>query len=509
MNNLNLFECGKLWGKIKISRIVALGLVVMLIAGAVPGRIGLWRVFGDYHYTSGEGYQYPALGLDAYYAPHKVVPMSGFTTTPMISAGGAHTLALRYDGTVWAWGSNGFYGLLGIDSFAGSYRTPQHVDTLSNIVAVSAGDIHSLALDSNGNVWAWGSNAHGRLGLGSAKDLYQAPQQITSLSDVVAIAAGRYHSLALDASGTVWAWGNNNRNQLGFRGIPNAPQHVTAVNNIVAISAGHEHSLALDNRGAVWIWGRSGEGTAWARDYIPRRATIHNNIIMTQSGGFHSLGIDSDRAVWAWGSNRAGQLGIGGGSNTNLPAQLVDNLRGIVAIAAGSEHTLALGYNGDVWAWGQALSGRLGIGSTSGIYNTPQLVESLSNIASISAGGAHSFAIAGNGYVWAWGWNGPDGLLGIGSTNPVYSTPRRVRGYDTWYLNLNPPPPPIIWGDVNRDGQVTAADVGLLRAYLAGFPVDICREAADVNNDGQITAADVGLIRAYLAGFPVTLGPER
>ena len=64
-------------------------------------------------------------------------------------------------------------------------------------------------------------------------------------------------------------------------------------------------------------------------------------------------------------------------------------------------------------------------------------------------------------------------------------------------------------GDVNRDWQVTAADVGLLRAYLAGFPVEICREAADVNNDGQITAADVGLLRAYLAGFPVRLGPER
>ena len=130
-------------------------------------------------------------------------------------------------------------------------------------------------------------------------------------------------------------------------------------------------------------------------------------------------------------------------------------------------------------------------------------------VAAVSAGDSHSLAICNNGYVWAWGWNGPDGLLGIGSTNPVYSTPRRVRGYDTWYLNLNPPPPPIVWGDVNRDGQVTAADVGLLRAYLAGFPVDICLVAADVTQDGQITAADVGLLRAYLAGFPVRLGPER
>ena len=136
-----------------------------------------------------------------------------------MAAGWYHSLALKADGTVWAWGYN-FYGQLGNDTNAGKSTpnpTPQQVLGLPAIIAIAAGESHSLALAADGTVWGWGWNYYGQLGTGTnnLNNSPNPPTQISGLSNVTAISAGGYHSLAMTSNGTVWAWGYNFYGQLG------------------------------------------------------------------------------------------------------------------------------------------------------------------------------------------------------------------------------------------------------------------------------------------------------
>jgi len=178
---------------------------------------------------------------------------------PPLAAGGTHSLALRADGTVWAWGWND-QGQLG-DGTDTDRHTPVRVRGLTDVVAVAAGRAHSLALRADGTVWAWGSNEDGELGDGTDTDRH-TPVKVPGLSDVVAVAARDWHSLALRADGTVWAWGNNRFGQLGDGTDTDrhTPVKVPGLTDVVAVAAGEYHSLALRADGTVWAWGRNGYG---------------------------------------------------------------------------------------------------------------------------------------------------------------------------------------------------------------------------------------------------------
>ena len=141
-----------------------------------------------------------------------IMVVAAGSTEPMFAAGGQHSLALKSDGTVWAWGLND-YNQLGNGTATNSSK-PVQVPGLNNASAIAAGYFHSLALKSDGTVWAWGLNGHGRLGNGTTVDS-GTPVQVLGLSNVSAIVAGHDHSLALKSDGTVWAWGANHIGQLG------------------------------------------------------------------------------------------------------------------------------------------------------------------------------------------------------------------------------------------------------------------------------------------------------
>lgn len=295
---------------------------------------------GDYAVTVTASNAYGSLSLPTTILVKQVVAWGGSpngeTAVPAgldsvvaLSAGGGHSLALKADGKVMAWGANS----------NGEITVPA---TLSSVVAVSAGGWHSLALRADGTVAAWGSDSYGQSAVPAG------------LVSVTAVAAGGSHSLALKADGTVTAWGNP---EDGRASVP------PDLGGVVSIAAGGRHSLALKADGTVVAWGFNDSG----RFAVPAGLS---GVVAIAAGWQHSLALKADGSVVAWGSNSYGQ--------SIVPTELSD----VVAIAAGGDRSLALKADGTVIAWGYNSSGQNSVPA------------GLGGVA-IAAGSQHSLALTG------------------------------------------------------------------------------------------------------------------
>jgi alpha-tubulin suppressor-like RCC1 family protein len=328
-----------------------------------------------------------------------------------ISMGNSHTLVLMSDGTVWANGAN-YHGELGNNTISGYYSSlPVQVKGLSSVKSISAGAYHSIALKNDGTVWAWGENLYGELGNGTTTNSF-LPVQVKDLTDVKSISAGAYHSIALKNDGTVWTWGYNCYGQLGNNSTTNSssPVQVQGVNGTVtSISAGTCFSLISKSDGTVWAWGYNyygqlGNGST-TDSSLPVQVSGLTGIGLVSAGGSLSLALKSDKtAIYAWGYNKHGELGNGSTSNSSLPVQ-VQGINDIKSISTGGDHSLALKSDGTLWAWGYNCYGQLGNNSTSNSSYPIQVLGLIGTISSISTGAFHSQVIINDGTVWAWGEN--------------------------------------------------------------------------------------------------------
>ncbi|HEX3509524.1 MAG TPA: IPT/TIG domain-containing protein, partial [Solirubrobacteraceae bacterium] len=250
------------------------------------------------------------------------------------------------DGTVMAWGSNG-RGQLG-DGTTTNSDVPVAVSGLTEVVGVSAGLEHAVALLSDGEVRAWGANFAGQLGNGEEGFEKQSdvPVSVLGLKKVSEIAAGGFHTLALLASGTVESWGDNSRNQLGDGSCSckneDTPVAVKELSEVSEVAAGVTHSQALLTNGTVDSWGDNfyGDlGRGEESDDLPRPVTGLSGVTSIAAGAYNGLARLSDGGVVAWG---AGPLGDGtpwGGATPTI----VSGLSAIAAISGGGAHNLALG----------------------------------------------------------------------------------------------------------------------------------------------------------------------
>lgn len=348
-----------------------------------------------------------------------------FDSVMAISAGGVlnsgasrHTLALKSDGHVYGWGSNLFFQLGdGYGSF--TYSTPILTVALSNVIAIDAGGDHSLALKSNGTVWAWGHNIDGQAG---AQEQFttrkQRATQVAGLTGVfTSIAAGAGHSLALRSDGTVWGWGSNSVGQLGNgANTPSVftPVQVSGLTNVVGIAAGGGFSLAVKADGTVWGWGSNlnsmlGLPSSTFSVNTPVQVSGINDVQKVSAGGTHSLALKGDGTVWSWGDNSQGQLGSGEGSGSFATPRQATGLSGVIAVDAGVGHSLALKSNGTVWAWGNNTDGELGIGTNTN-SNVPVAVA-LPGAIAVSAGANTSAVLLTDGTIRMFGRN-DNGQLG-------------------------------------------------------------------------------------------------
>ena len=425
---------------------------------------------------------------------------------PMIAAGYGYSLALKNDGTVWAWGDNEA-GQLG-DGTTTQRNAAVQVSGLAGVSAIAAGYMHSLALKSDGTVWAWGLNNHGQLGDGTQTDRY-IPVQVPGLTDVIAIAAGEYHCLALKNDGTVWAWGDNEFGQLGDGSTTDrhTPVQVSGLSGVIAVAAGGLYSLALKSDGTVWAWGDNyrgqlGDGSTTDR-HTPVEVSSLTGVTAISAGYLHSVALKNDGTVWAWGYNNYGQLGDGSTTRRPTPVQ-VSGLTGVSAIEAGDQHCLALKNDGTVVAWGNNYFGQVGDGTQTN-RSTPVQVSGLDGVGvvAVAAGGFHSLALKSDGTVVAWGRN-LYGELGDGTTTDKY-TPVQVENANGTPLNLSPTivkppdttPPTLSLGSVDRTSDTTAT---------IGFTTDEAGTAYYLVADSEATAPTSAAVKAGTSLGSVTAG---
>jgi len=344
---------------------------------------------------------------------------------------GAHTLVLR-NGTVWSWGHN-YYGQLG-DGTTTNSNVPHQVENLMFVQAVAAGGHHSVALKPDGTVWTWGSNEHGQLGTASGTIPYSpVPIQVMGLNSITAIGAGGSHTLALKSDGTVWAWGSNSIGELGlgsrdFDKHP-TPTQIPTLSRITFLAVGSYFSLALNGiDGITWAWGQNYGGELGDGTTIVRAAPVQvlglTNVRTLAAGVMHAVAIKNDNTVWTWGGNFKGQLGLGSADNNShpVPTQVTD-LRAS-AVSAGYANTLVVELAGSVKVCGANDMGQLGSGSTD-IAAHPNFISmpAISSAFACVTGGGSSFVLVGDTYVGgtvrAWGSN-TFGALGSGSPAPAY-----------------------------------------------------------------------------------------
>jgi alpha-tubulin suppressor-like RCC1 family protein len=355
--------------------------------------------------------------------------ISKYSAIPMVVAAPFCSLALKSDGTVWSWGYNG-YSQLGTGKPL-QVSTPTQVTGIGGVRAIAAGETHALALKSNGTVWAWGANYWGQLGSAVPTGKTSGtPVQVAGLTDVTAVATGEGHSLALKSDGTVWAWGDDHswvtnppdpgRAGPGPVGTP-TPTQVPGLTDVITISAHGYSSMAVKSDGSMWVWGQvlPGNGTDSYFLFTPVHLTYPTGIVAAQTGS-GSIALRGDGTVFTWGESDS-LLGLGPITKSLVPV-MVTGVNGVMAVSAGDSHTAVLKSDGTVWTWGGNSVGQLGNGSVTS-SSVPVLVHNsmfsrvgFGDVTKVSAGRTHTLALKKDGSVWAWGSN-TYGELGNGSSS--------------------------------------------------------------------------------------------
>jgi alpha-tubulin suppressor-like RCC1 family protein len=334
------------------------------------------------------------------------------------------TLVRRSNGTIASWGYN-------TDGQRGDGTIGAASDTIGSVTLpagrtarqIAAGGSHALVLLDSGEVYAWGGNDSGQLGLGDL--LFRSlPVKVNLPGLAVAVAAGKFHSVALLEDGRVFTWGANNLGQLGDGGRdPTTLPKASLIVSVAQIAAGNNHVVALRIDGSVWAWGANAVGQAGDGTLKTARVPTPTGLTQIQrvrAGGDVSIAVSLRRGLYLWGNNADGQLGLGAGAPTASGVPVAVR-RGVIDAAAGERSTIALGAEGLLAAAGANDAGSLGDGGTTA-RNTFGAVSVVSGAIAVDIGGvSFAAAIGAEGTTWTWGDNSAKQLGN--STLPPGGTP--------------------------------------------------------------------------------------
>jgi alpha-tubulin suppressor-like RCC1 family protein len=403
-------------------------------------------------------------------------------STTKIDTGGLHTLAVKPDGTLWAWGNNQFnqFG----NGTTVSSTTPVQIGTDTDWRIANGGEGSSFAIKSNGKLYAWGVAGQGRLGLGNVSGTVAVPTQVGTDTDWKAVDGGNIQTLGLKNSGALYAWGTNSSGQLGDGTFTDKliPTHIGTATDWAKIISGEEtnyviktdgtlyatgsnsngelglgntqsvnvltavscplttttcwstgsainlHVAAVKADGTLWAWGDNFMGTQYN---APMQVGTDHNWNSVHVGENFVVALKNDGTIWAWGDNQYGQLGNGTSNNEFNPIQ-VGTGTNWASVNAGAKHVVARKSDGTLWTWGvQAIHLASGVVVDSFLTTPTQIGSSNAwGPAFIYSGGFHTLAVIADGTLWGWGNNSMN-QLGTGNTNST-TVPVQIGSDTDW-----------------------------------------------------------------------------
>jgi alpha-tubulin suppressor-like RCC1 family protein len=329
-----------------------------------------------------------------------------------ITTGLNHTIGIRDDGSLWAWGFDG-YAQLG-NAAAGDSDVPIAISGDTDWKDISSGENFNMAIRTDGTLWGWGVNLHGEIGNG-INDFMFVPSQVGNDTDWLKVSAGHTHTVAIKTDGTLWGWGENSFGQVGDgsnieRGFP---VQIGTANDWITISAGFTHNLALKADGTLWAWGQNSSGqlgnNSTAESHVPVQMGTATDWSEIAAAQYHSKAIRSNGTLWSWGSGLYGLNGDGTGSSSTGMNKMIPTQIGSATdwskVAAGVDSAAAIKTTGALYTWGKNDNGQLGDG-TYLLRNTPTLCNAAVNCVGLAGGnGFHYFALRADGSLWTWGLN--------------------------------------------------------------------------------------------------------
>ena len=396
------------------------------IVGAILAAMILAPSGADAHHLADAGLELPAL--------------------EDVTSGWMHSCGRTADGEVYCWGNNAT-GNLGDGTAANVRPLAKRVDGFDSAVAqVSAGADHTCALTELQDIWCWGGNLSGQLGVGAyLGTVRRTPGKVTQFETwdetdpkFVQLTAGNTVTCGLDTEGIPWCWGSDLHGQLGRRlgniaasGDPGRVRTDLGMGPVKTVRAGASHVCALNLRDELWCWGnntdgRLGDGTMVSRS-VPVRVMLANGfpdggVTDFSLGTYHTCATTGNGHVYCWGDNGYGRLGNPDATSTTKPVQVrkyrdiatTDEFTGLIGVSAGLDHTCAWTAEGQGWCWGRSLYGQLGDGIVASNQAVPRypvrtwttLMEPTGKISHIAAGYNHTCSRNEGGKAYCWGHNG-------------------------------------------------------------------------------------------------------
>jgi alpha-tubulin suppressor-like RCC1 family protein len=325
-----------------------------------------------------------------------------------LAGGTYYTLAIREDGTLWAWGTN-VYGQLG-DGTRIDRAEPVQVGSDNDWQSVAASSYHSMGIKTDGTLWAWGRNNYGQLGDGTRSDKYAPVQEPSKSTDWKSVALGNEFSVALKTDGTVWTTGRNNYGQLGDNTTDNHwifTDVTPAGTTWKGIAAGIYHWGALGEDGTIWSCGRNnygqlGDGTTTDRHVLTQEASGDTDWSAIASGDYHMLALKTDGRLFGWGLNSSYQIGDGTRTSQTQPTQEASAATDWTAIEAAAYHSVGIKSDGTLWGWGANNYGQLGDKINVTRYS-PELLDDTHTWKSVEASRYETQALSDTAAYESWG----------------------------------------------------------------------------------------------------------
>lgn len=332
-----------------------------------------------------------------------------------IKFGSGYAIAVKSDGTLWAWGTN-TSGQLG-DGTTIAKTTPIQVGTDTDWKTIATGQATTLALKNNGTIWEWGNNFYGQITGGSNPQT--TPLQIGTDTDWNSISTGGDHMLALKNNGTLWVWGANSFGSLGLDTTTDvlAPVQLGTATDWKTISTGSLSSYAIKTNGTLWAWGwnasgQIGIGTGIGNNaggpnvLVPTQVGTQNNWADIDAGGQFVLAQKNDKTLWSWGSNVFGELGSGTSIKRSFPVQIGTDTW--ISFTAGNGSCNGIKADGSLYRWG--------IHMWLPVLSPTQLGTDTDWSRAVSTWQGDNLSVKTNNNIYVWGTNNV-GQLGLGDTN--------------------------------------------------------------------------------------------